>query len=170
MYPLLLAVLLSVFSPEPLANTPPLDHFAVINLEWDTHIEGWDKVFALEVQHPGTYAEQTSDNPDTFRGMGGGWEAAEEYRPLIAGQFPWDQVDNAICVVVAESGANPAAKNPRSSARGLFQVLASLWSPYFGFSYNDLYVPELNVYAAARIWEMDGWGAWSPRTRRLCGL
>lgn len=169
MYPLLLAVLLSVFSPEPFHNPPPLDRFAEINTyEWDTHDSGWDKVFALPVQHPGTYAQQTSESAD--RGMGPGGQAVEQWRPLVAGQFPWDQVDNALCVINSESGGSPSAKNPNSNARGLFQIMTSVWADEFGWSYSDFYVPELNVYAAARIWERSGWQPWSPRTRRNCGL
>ena len=102
--------------------------------------------------------------------MGNGTTDVEEFRPLIAGQFPPEQLENALCVVRSESGGNEAAKNRRSNARGLFQVMSSVWGPYFGFTNADFYVPELNVYAAARIWERSGWTPWSPRTRRICGL
>jgi hypothetical protein len=104
------------------------------------------------------------------RGMGNGASDVEQWRPLVAGQFPPPQVDNALCVIRSESGGNPSAKNPSSNARGLFQVMSSVWGPHFGFTHSDFYIPERNVYAAARIWEMDGWSPWSPRTRRNCGL
>lgn len=167
---LLLSLLfaVSVLSPEPILHPPALNHFGEVNTyEWDTHDEGWDKVFALPVQHPGTYAEQTSESSDVFRGMG---SDVEQWRPLVAGQFPPEQLENALCVIKSESGGNPNAKNPHSNARGLFQVMSSVWGPYFGFTHADFYVPELNVYAAARIWERSGWQPWSPRTRRICGL
>ena len=40
--------------------------------------------------------------PDTtYRGMGSDWE---QWRPLVAGYFPADQVDTAVCVIQHESG------------------------------------------------------------------
>lgn len=102
------------------------------------------------------------------RGMGSG--DVEEWRPLVAGHFPPEQVDNALCVIRSESGGNPSAKNPHSEARGLFQIMASVWAPHYGVSYADLYKPEINSYVAAQIWGDSGWKPWSPRTRRNCGL
>ena len=94
----------------------------------------------------------------------------EQWRPLVAGQFPPEQVDNALCVINSESGGNPDAKNPRSEARGLFQVMASVWASHYGVSYADLYSPEINSYVAAQIWSDSGWKPWSGRTRGNCGL
>ncbi len=83
----------------------------------------------------------------------------EQWRPLVTLHF--DDVDTALCIISYESGGNPEAKNPRSTARGLFQILASLWAPHFGVSYEDLYDPELNVYLASEIYLIQGWGAWT---------
>lgn len=150
-------------SPEPLTNRPELDSWGWVNTyEWDTNA-GWVEVIAIPVPKLPVLQES---NPD--RGMGSG--NVEGWRPLVAGQFPPEQVDNALCVINSESGGNPSAKNPNSNARGLFQIMTSVWADEFGFSYSDFYVPELNVYAAARIWERSGWVPWSPRTRRNCGL
>jgi hypothetical protein len=164
-FPLLVLFAVSVFSPEPLVNTPPPSQFQTINEEWETHIEGWDKVFAIPEPAPSVTLEVTSTS--VFRGMG---SDVEQWRPLVAGQFPPEQLENALCVIKSESGGNSSAKNPRSNARGLFQIMTSVWADEFGWSYSDFYVPELNVYAAARIWERSGWQPWSPRTRRNCGL
>lgn len=101
----------------------------------------------------------------TYRGIG---SDAERWRPLVAEYFPADQVDTALCVVGWESGGNPDAKNPRSSARGLFQVLAALWAPHFGISADALYDPVVNVRVASQIWGSQGWGAWSARKRGIC--
>lgn len=162
MHPLLAALfLVAVLSPEPLTNelpTPPA-HF---EQAWETHHPDFIPAMLIRpaiIQAPAD---------DAYRGMGSG--AVEEWRPLVAGQFPPEQVDNALCVINSESGGNPSAKNPRSNARGLFQVMSSVWGDYFGFTHEDFYTPELNVYAAARIWERSGWSPWSPRTRRNCGL
>lgn len=44
------------------------------------------------------------------------------------GDLPW-------CSILAcESGGNPAARNPRSSASGLWQILASTWAGFGGFA------------------------------------
>ena len=171
MYPLsLLLFAVSVFSPEPLRlpdpPPPPLPAFERINLEWETHSEGWDAVMRLPEAGPVVTLEVTSTS--VYRGMGSG--DAEQWRALVATQFPADQVNSALCVIVSESGSNPSAKNAHSNARGLFQIMTSVWADYFGWTNEDFYNPELNVYAAARIWEMSGWVPWSGRTRRNCGL
>jgi hypothetical protein len=92
----------------------------------------------------------------------------EQWRNLVSTYFPTSQVETALCIMGHESGGDPSAKNPRSSARGLFQILASLWAPYFGVSYEDLYDPGINTRLAANIWSQQGWGAWSPWSRGLC--
>lgn len=100
-----------------------------------------------------------------YRGMGGN---VEQWRDLVAAYFPSSEVDRALCIISHESGGNPNAKNPRSSARGLFQILASLWAPHFGVSYDALYDPATNVKLAAQVWAQSGWAAWSPWNRGLC--
>lgn len=100
----------------------------------------------------------STSTPATSRNMGSN---SEQWRGLVAAYFPANQVDMAICIIRYESGGNPDAKNPRSSARGLFQILASLWAPYYGVSYDDLYNPEINTRIAAGIWGDHGWGAWN---------
>lgn len=92
----------------------------------------------------------------------------EQWRGLVASYFPAGQVDLALCVMLHESGGNPNAKNPTSSARGLFQVLASLWAPHYGVSFSDLYDPTTNVRIAADIWSDYGWSAWSAYNRGKC--
>jgi hypothetical protein len=63
-----------------------------------------------------------------------------------------------------ESKGNPNAKNPTSSASGLFQILRFWWED-FGL---DPFVPEQNVWMAAQIKDIQGWQAWSPYNRGLC--
>lgn len=99
------------------------------------------------------------------RGIGGN---VEQWRALVAAYFPSDQVDRALCIISYESGGNPGAKNPRSSARGLFQILGSLWAPYYGISQDALYDPATNVNIAVKIWGQSGWSAWSPYKRGQC--
>lgn len=92
----------------------------------------------------------------------------ERWRPLVAAQFPAGEVDTAICIIRHESNGEPDADNPRSSARGLFQVLGSLWAPHYGISRSDLYDPIVNTRIARDIWENYGWWAWSPYKRGAC--
>lgn len=124
-----------------------------------------------DLVEPSQIAEDAVSEPiqqaAVSRGMG---NDVEQWTPLVAGQFPPDQVENALCVIRYESGGNPDAKNPRSEARGLFQVMASVWASHYGVSYSDLYSPEINTYVAAQIWGDAGWKPWSSRTRRGCGL
>jgi len=92
----------------------------------------------------------------------------ERWRPLVATQFPASEVDTALCIIEHESSGNPRADNPRSSARGLFQVLGSLWAPHYGVSRSELFDPVTNTRIAADIWENQGWRAWSPYQRGSC--
>lgn len=100
------------------------------------------------------------------RGMGSG---VEQWRGLVAAYFPADQVDRALCIMSYESGGNPSARNPSSSATGLMQVLFSTWGPRFGYdSRSDLEDPDVNLSIAAALWADGGWGHWSPYNRGLC--
>lgn len=92
----------------------------------------------------------------------------ERWRPLVSLYFPPDEVETALCIVGHESNGDPEADNPTSSARGLFQVLGSLWAPHYGISRTDLYDPFINTRIAIDIWENYGWGAWSPYQRGAC--
>lgn len=91
-----------------------------------------------------------------YSGMGGG--NVEQWRGLVAAYFPADQVDRALRIMACESGGNPNAYNP-SGASGLFQVLAS-WADNFGLSPSDLFVPEINVMVASKLYYDGGWGHW----------
>lgn len=88
--------------------------------------------------------------------------------PLVASVFPESEVETAMCIIGHESAGEPGADNPRSSARGLFQVLGSMWAPRFGVSRSALYDPGTNTRIARAIWERQGWWAWSPYRRGLC--
>lgn len=92
----------------------------------------------------------------------------ERWRPLVSLYFPPEEVETAICIIGRESNGDPDADNPTSSARGLFQVLGSLWAPHYGIPRTDLYDPVINTRLAVDIWENYGWGAWSPYQRGAC--
>lgn len=95
-----------------------------------------------------------------YRGIGTG---VEQWRSLVATYFPAEQVEAALRVMACESGGNPDAKNPTSSASGLFQHLASYWpdrSTRAGWGGADIFNPEANVAVAAWLQAWGGWGHW----------
>lgn len=176
-------ILLSLTTALTLIHTSAYAHSEHQLDEW---VEGWredslpggvtheevEEFLAMMERHPGYAQYQSPSQPtqipsrepssNSGRSTKSSWSGGvEQWRPLIAAYFPADQLNMALCVVTYESGGNPRAKNPRSSARGLFQVLASLWAPHYGVSYEDLYDPETNTRIAADIWRNYGWGAWS---------
>lgn len=77
---------------------------------------------------------------------GGG---CEQWRPLIAAHFPADAVNRAVAICNCESRGNPAARNPRSSATGLFQILRGSTDPV------------ANVTQAAAMYRTRGWKPWA---------
>lgn len=95
-------------------------------------------------------------------------QGGESWRSLIAAHFPGREVDRAVCVVGWESGGNPAAENPRSSAVGLFQIMFSVWGPEFGIGYDELMDPAVNTWVAREVWDRQGWRAWAAVTRGVC--
>lgn len=88
---------------------------------------------------------QQTSAPRVRPSRGGG---CERWRPLIAAHFPASAVDRAIAVCNCESGGNPTARNPRSTATGLFQILRGPVDP------------EANVALAARMFRARGWQPW----------
>lgn len=85
----------------------------------------------------------------------------EQWRGLVSAWFGAN-TDDALTVIACESGGNPDAANPRSSARGLFQHLGRFWperSAAAGFAGADIFDPEANVAVAA--WLSGGGTDWS---------
>ena len=100
--------------------------------------------------------------------------SVESWRGLVSLHFPADQVDRALCIMELESHGNPNAKNPRSSAAGLFQFVRDTWDrvplSVSGGSYDSgrVYLPEPNVASAAWLQGRSGWWPWSPYLNGLC--
>ncbi len=90
----------------------------------------------------------------------------ERWRPLVQKYFRAEDVDRAMAVIRCESGGDPRAANPRSSARGLFQHLARLWpkrAAAAGRPGADIFNPEDNVVVAAwLVYHGGGWSHWNP--------
>jgi len=106
--------------------------------------------------------------PPVHRDMG---TDVEQWRGLVAAYFPASEVNRALCIMAKESGGNPNAKNPRSSASGLFQHLARYWgerSSAAGWGGASIWSPEANIAVAAWLQRTGGWTHWSPYNRGYC--
>lgn len=117
----------------------------------------------LEAQPPEPKATAQSLSPD--QGMGSN---VEQWRGLVEAYFPAGEVEKAMAVMACESGGNPNADNPSSSAAGLFQFLKSTWDNMVpievtggSYSSGQVYDPEANVRAAAWLLAAEGWSQWS---------
>lgn len=92
--------------------------------------------------------------------------SVEDWRPLVEVFFEERHVEKALRVMGCESRGDPDAKNPRSTASGLFQHLASMWpdrSVGAGFAGIDVFDPIANVGTAAYlVYDGGGWGHWYP--------
>ncbi|MGF1668139.1 MAG: S-layer homology domain-containing protein [Acidimicrobiia bacterium] len=89
----------------------------------------------------------------------------EGWRPLVEHFFEAGDVERALAVMACESKGDPDAKNPRSTASGLFQHLASQWGPRaeaIGFPDAGVFDPVANTAAAAwLVYEGGGWSHWN---------
>lgn len=92
--------------------------------------------------------------------------SAEDWRALVEIYFEPDQVDKAIEIMQCESRGRPDAKNPTSTASGLFQHLHSLWPPRVaaaGWEAGSIWDPQVNIAVAAwLVNEGGGWSHWYP--------
>jgi hypothetical protein len=97
--------------------------------------------------------------------MVGAIAGVERWRPLVEKYFAPGDVSRALEVIRCESHGNPAAANPVSTARGLFQHLGSLWperAASAGWAGADIYDPEANVAVAAwLVYQGGGWRHWN---------
>lgn len=89
-----------------------------------------------------------------------------DWRPLVEQFFEPRHVDRALRIIACESGGRVGAKNPTSTASGLFQHLASRWperSASAGWAGSDVFDPVANVAVAAwLVYDFGGWAHWNP--------
>ncbi len=75
--------------------------------------------------------------------------------------------DEAVRVMMCESGGNPGARNGSSSASGLFQQLATYWSgraATYGMAGRSVFDPWANaIVSAGMVRDTGGWSHWSCR-------
>lgn len=61
-------------------------------------------------------------------------------------------------IAMAESGFNPLAKNPHSTASGLFQILKGTWAAHK--CTGDVFNPHDNIQCARKIYNDSGFSPW----------
>ena len=92
---------------------------------------------------------------------------------IIALLYSWafaKEVDfnTAYDIVDLETGGtfNPLAKNPNSTAKGLFQIIDGTWK--YGGCEGDPYDPENNIVCGLNLLKKDGIGHWlaDPKMRQ----
>ncbi|KKL09308.1 hypothetical protein LCGC14_2567200, partial [marine sediment metagenome] len=85
----------------------------------------------------------------------------ERWRSLVATYFRAEDVNRAMRIMACESRGNPNAKNPGSSASGLFQHLGKYWvsrSAAAGYGGVSVFDPTANVAVAAWLRDQRGGG------------
>ncbi|MEA2009530.1 MAG: transglycosylase SLT domain-containing protein, partial [Actinomycetota bacterium] len=101
-----------------------------------------------------------------------GADPVERWRPLVEQYFAPERIDEALSIIDCESNGDPNARNPRSSASGLFQFLDRTWlhsSEQAGFEGETPFSPEANIAAAAWLVEYSlgigdsPWAHWTCR-------
>ena len=66
-----------------------------------------------------------------------------------------------VSIARAESQFNPKAKNPNSTATGVFQILIGTWNdPYYG-CVGERTDPQDNIDCARKIYEKSGTVPWN---------
>ncbi len=92
-----------------------------------------------------------------------GSDVVERWRPLVTRYFQASDVEWALKIIACESGGNPNAANPTSSARGLLQHLGRFWpqrSEAAGWAGASILDPEANIAVGAWLLERNGKGSW----------
>lgn len=97
-------------------------------------------------------------------GAGAAPHSVEHWRPLVATYFAPSDIDRALNTIWCESRGNSNAKNPNSSASGLWQHLATYWtdrSNRAGIPGASIWDPEASTIVAAwLVYSNGGWGHW----------
>jgi len=115
-------------------------------------VDEWREMAARNWRRPHPHQRKATYRP-----------GVEQWRPLVERYFQPEDVPWAMRVMACESGGNPLAKNPRSSASGLFQHLARYWdarSAKAGWAGASIWDPEANIAVAAWLYYVGGPEHW----------
>lgn len=131
----------------------------------------WEAMRAELEQINGPYRSARASAPRTPGKRAVRPVAVEQWRPLVEQHFPPGWVEWALRIMQCESGGDPGAKNPRSSASGLFQFLSGTWEWVTGemgtgWSVEDRFDGAKNIAAAAWLLENGGTSHWACKARR----
>lgn len=128
-------------------------------LEEGFTVETLEEFVDMAVRHPGRLREDSRPHVHTTVRRVSVPAGVEQWRPLVATYFRSEDVDRALRIMACESGGNPNAANPRSSARGLFQHLGKYWtrrSAAAGWAGASILDPTANVAVAAWLRDQPG--------------
>jgi hypothetical protein len=122
---------------------------------------------ARDLRHSAWVARRSHrGSPAHAGGTGGAAGRGLSVRGMVAaifGRIAPGQVGTALCVANRESHFNPYARNPYSSAAGVFQWVSSSWSSYsrrYGFGGASVFDAYANISVAAHAVADGGWGPW----------
>lgn len=148
----------------------------VMTVELAKHRSAWLRLMELEALN-GPYREEVMPNDGDGRKRSTARPqphvttpplAPAEIGALVEAYFPAHEVETALCVSWLESKWNPDAKNPRSTAAGLWQFLRATWdraADVLGlpsYAEGGPYDPDDATRAAAWLQARGtGWRQWS---------
>ncbi len=143
----------------------------VMTVELAKHRSAWLRLMELEAVN-GPYQEEVMPHgvrrDTSTTDMSTPPLAPTEIRALVEAYFPASEVETALCVSWLESKWNPDAKNPRSSAAGLWQFLQATWDRAADalslptYAEGGPYDPDNATRAAAWLQARGtGWRQWS---------
>lgn len=116
-----------------------------------------------------THEESLPRGGSVYRGMGNGTTDVDKWVELIEihfGDLGDETTTRVRCLVRAESGGNPEALS-YAGAHGLMQIMP-FWAEEFGITVESLYQPDVNMWVARKVYEIQGWEAWDPYKRGSC--
>lgn len=155
-------ILTSMFLPQD------LPHMAAA-LEWrsEQRVIGMDLHWQPPPSHPLNMVTAETPHQHTVRSTPAPSTVSpgvEQWRSLVEEYFKPEDAPWAMAVMWCESQGDPNAKNPASSASGLFQHLASYWgerSAAAGWAGASIWDPEANVAVAAWLLAHGGRSHWT---------